>query len=68
MTCGWCLGKDHALKDCPALPRTKAEIADSTHERSMRFRATKNALLGYARSQGWKYPDAILALDPDYTP
>lgn len=34
----------------------------------MLYRATKNALIGYAKSNGFAFPESILSLDPDYRP
>lgn len=67
MTCPWCLHK-HSLKNCPARPKSPDEIRDELAERMMLYRATKNALLGYAKQHGFPFPDSILALDPDFHP
>lgn len=67
MKCPWCLQR-HALRDCPLLPKSQTEIRDSLAERLMLYRATKNALIGYAKQNGFPFPESILSLDPDYRP
>lgn len=64
--CPWCLNA-HRLSTCPAVPKSPTQVRDSLSERMMLYRATKNALLGYAKQNGFAFPDAIRALDPDFT-